>query len=134
TGLTVPRKRGSRNMKSISATAKFRRRAVKSLLLLFGLAGPLAGERALAQSFNIDIDTTVAGSSGLGVPAATFGAAAAQPGTWNSFAGAVATSINLVDLTGAPTGVTLSRDVVTGGNFNFDNTNTTGDHQLLLDD
>jgi len=89
--------------------------------------------RANGQSFNVDLNTAVAATSGLGPPSASF-AAVGQAGTWNAFSGDIALTINLVDLTGAPTGVTLARSSALGGNFNADHANTTGDHQLLLDD
>lgn len=104
------------------------------VVLTCGWAAPIGGPAAMAQSFNVDLNTSVAATSGLGPPSAAFGGAAAQPGAWNALSGNVALTLNLVDLAGAPTGVTLARNVATGGNFNFDNPNTTGDHQLLMDD
>jgi hypothetical protein len=80
-------------------------------------------------------------SFGSGNPSATYGAAAGVPGTWNDidfdlFVGPVFTFPSLVDTSGSLTGVTLTIDDL--GNFatplNFDEVNTTGDDQSLMDD
>jgi hypothetical protein len=83
------------------------------------LTAPLA-----AQSFNIDCGT------GFGAPAATYGAAAGQPGTWNQKTAAGATP--LVNLAGAATPVTCG--TATFISFSFNNATTNGDDQALLDD
>jgi hypothetical protein len=94
-------------------------------LLALGLASS-----ASAQSFNIDIGTQPAFSP---VPGTTYGAAAMQPGTWNSVAPILAAPAALVDLTGALSGVSLSQQGGVGAGA-FDNPGTTGDDQALLDD
>ena len=65
-----------------------------------------ASSPLLAQSFNIDV-----GDPALGVPSASYGAAAGQPGAWFGCSSTAGPS-NPFDVTGAPTSVTLS---VTGG-------------------
>lgn len=105
----------------------------KSTLIACGLTVLAVMSRAHGQSFNVDLNTSVVATSGLGPPSAAF-AAVGQAGTWNAFTGDIALNLNLVDLAGAATGVTLARSSALGGNFNSDNANTSGDHQLLLDD
>ena len=79
---------------------------------------------AQAQSFNIDV--------GLGnsAPSSTYGAAAAQAGTWNEYD--VGTTQDLVDLNGLATSVQFSS---TGGAGNYTNNDpgTIGDDDALLD-
>src|SRR5262245_46917643 len=71
--------------------------------LAFAIASPATG-----QSFNIDFGNTLAGP-GFGPPAATYGAASGQAGTWQSIEGVTAsTPILLNGLDGAPTTVTLT--------------------------
>jgi len=86
-----------------------------------------------AQGINIDFEGTAGvGLPGTGVPANTFGGAANQPGAWNRvFA---ATPVPLNDLTGAASGVTISR--LGGGiaHTGFANPNTAGEFELLFDD
>lgn len=79
---------------------------------------------AFAQSFNIDF-----GAAGTPNPAATYGAAAAQPGTWNAITPGGTSP--LADLSGAATGVTLNAPP---GSYEFDNLATFGDDEKLLDD
>lgn len=76
-------------------------------LLVFVLSLPVPAFAA-AQSFNVDI-----GAVG-GTPAASFGAAAGQAGTWNEIG--LGTSANLSDLGGAatPVSVAVSADTDTG--------------------
>jgi hypothetical protein len=92
-----------------------------------------------AQSFNIDCgdDSGVAGIS-AGVPPSTYGAAAAQPGFWNTASAAFTWVVpgGVKDLNNMPTSVTTSC-VLTGnsvGNFYSDNPATFGDDAKLLDD
>lgn len=106
-------------------------RKVSALVLGLGMCAT-----ASAQSFNIDMDTGVTPPPvpGDGVPSAAF-AAAGSAGTWNSMEGITQTTIaNLLGLNGAPTGASLTRSSPLGGNFAFNNVNTTGDRELLLDD
>lgn len=76
---------------------------------------------AAAQNLNVDLGT------GAGAPSSSYGAAAAQPGVWNSFGTG---SFPLVGLGGGATGVTLlaSADGVGTGGFGG------GDSQALLGD
>ncbi len=86
---------------------------------------------AQAQSFNVDIGDNLAPH---GIPPAVYGAAAAQPGTWNGRSALVASQI-LTDIGGVVTPVTLTRTASNGGvNFTFENIGTTGNDDLLLDD
>lgn len=48
------------------------------------------------------------------VPAATYGAAAAQPGRWNSIWSGSAGPLSLIDLNGAASGVTMTRTIGNG--------------------
>lgn len=93
-------------------------------LLALSLAVP-----ASAQSFNVDVGLD------FGAPSSTYAGAAGQAGTWSLVDGDDA-STNLVDLTGTTTGVTLNVVPGTGsaGDWSYDNSSTTGDHQALLDD
>jgi len=117
--------------------------------LRFAIALVLSSPFAAAQSFNIDVgDDPIA--STFGAPAATFGAAATQPGFWNALtdgAGGVnippPTSVpwyvaTLSDLSGTPTSVATSCVVNATSNsvadFEFDNPATSGDNQALMDD
>jgi hypothetical protein len=86
---------------------------------------------ALGQSFNVDLNA--AAGAGAGVPAATFGAAAGQAGVWNDAPTGAAAAVPLVDLTGAATASTLTRGAGIFS-FAFNNPNTSGDVQALLDD
>lgn len=106
-----------------------------SLAVAFVLAAAVSVN---AQNINVDFDTSVAGGGGDGAPAATYGAAAGAlgAGCWNLMEGTTQTSI-LNAGTGAactPTPVTVTRSSALGGNFAFNNANTSGDRELLLDD
>ena len=114
-------------------TGLISQRGISALALALGTS--LLATSANAQSFNIDFDTSVAAAAGDGAPAATFGAAANSPGTWNLMQGAVQTAFpNILGLSGAPTGVSFARSTAAGGDFAFNNLATTGNHELLLDD
>lgn len=106
-----------------------------SLAVAFVLAAAVSVN---AQNINIDFDTAAVGGAGDGAPANNYGAAAglAGQGCWNLFDGIVQTQI-LNAGTGigcAATPVTVTRSSAAGGNFAFNNANTLGDQQLLLDD
>jgi hypothetical protein len=95
----------------------------------FGLIAlvPLLTTTVSAQSFNIDVgDNLVI----FPVPASTYGAGANQTGTWNACIHPYTTS--LVDLTGAPTGVTTSSDVSSSYNH-FPSTLTGDDRSFMVD-
>ena len=106
---------------------------VKNFVLAVA-AVTLSSTTAMAQSFNVDVNTSLSASPGFGPPASTFGAAAGQAGFWNSMTGTTIGPLILNDLGGSATAVTLTRNVGGGGNFAFNNANTSGDHELLLDD
>jgi hypothetical protein len=93
---------------------------------------------AFGQRFNIDLShpTDAAGPA----PAATFGAAAGQPGVWNNITSATAAGVPLVDLAGNPTAATLS---LTSGGFMFNANNSSpngvvtaagSNEEFLMDD
>jgi hypothetical protein len=94
----------------------------------------LLGSSALAQRFNIDMDDPSAFPyQGGGVPSIGFGAAAGQPGFWNSIN--TPNPVNLLDLGGAATSVVMS--VVSSdpvGTTAAFNPLTSGDYALLLND
>lgn len=94
----------------------------------------IGGATAFGQAINIDIGTATTTASGFGPPGASFGAAAGQMGVWNNLAGPTALSIPLVDLNGAATNAVLTRSTASGGNFNAQNANTSGDFEDLIDD
>jgi hypothetical protein len=100
--------------------------------VLTGLAAP-----GLAQSLNIDLG--VGGPAGGTVtPSSAYGAAAGQPGHWTPVdVGAITPTGSpaaLSDLSGAPTAVTISRSAGGSNSYWWDNVNTTGDDDSLLDD
>jgi hypothetical protein len=82
---------------------------------------------ASAQSLNVDVGDAAA----MGVPSATYGAAAEQVGHWNGIS-AVGSGVGLKDLNGVVTGASLSNPSTFG--VTWDNAGTLGDDQLLLDD
>jgi hypothetical protein len=98
------------------------------------LAGPAAG-----QSLNLDFGSVSAGS---GTPGPAYAGAAAQPGDWNAIDCDMIntmpwTSGALIDVNGAATGVTVTLDEpnsFTPFCLNFNEANTTGDDQALMDD
>lgn len=80
--------------------------------LLFALAG---GTPVLAQSFNLDV-----GTDQTTVPSNAYGAAANQPGFWTGVRTDNHPVVFLTDVTGTPTGVTITE---TGGLGDFGVTN-----------
>jgi hypothetical protein len=101
--------------------------------VLLGIAAvAISATTAMGQSFNIDFGNT---APGAGSPAASYGAAAGQVGTWQTIASVVAggAGVTLNDLTGAPT---LAKLVSATANpsFGFNNAGTSGNDQLLMDD
>lgn len=72
------------------------------------VAAGCAALPAFGQSFNIDINRT--SGNGAGVPSASYGAAAGQPGTWNNITSSTPLTTTLVGLNGAATGVTMTRE------------------------
>ncbi len=101
-------------------------------ILAFTLAPLFLAGVSYSQSFNVDVG---GGTPGTPLPSVTFGAGAAQPGTWNAIDPAVAgTPVLLANLGGAATAVTFARTVGTGGVFNSNNAGTTGDDEAFMDD
>jgi hypothetical protein len=87
-----------------------------------------------AQSFNIDV-----GSTTFGTPAATYGAASGQVGQWiNVDTPTAVAGAPLTDINGNTTGVLMTAVTAVGSpaiaDFAFDNANTTGNDQALMDD
>jgi hypothetical protein len=102
------------------------------MLVTYDLAVPLCAPPEHGINVDIGVNTTHP------LPSQNYGAASgplSQPGVWNPVPGsvAVAGTVNLVDTSGAPSAVTLR---ATGGvgDFQFNNVNTTGDADRLLDD
>jgi len=95
--------------------------------MLFAAAVASVSAVATAQEFNIDCGTA------NGVPATTFAGATTQAGVWNSADCTALGTTALVDIAGGATSVGL---LIAGTNFNFNypNTATFGNDELLLDD
>src|SRR6478735_8895151 len=88
---------------------------------------PLLSATVSAQSFNIDVgDNTIL----YPVPPSTYVAGANQAGTWNACIHPYTTA--LVDLAGAPAGVTTSSDVSSSFNY-FPSTLTGDDRSFMVD-
>ena len=94
------------------------------------LAAILPVTTAAAQSFNIDINA--ASGPGSGVPASSFGAAAGQPGAWNSVA-SLGQLTPLVTLAGAASSASVVIDG-SAGPYGADDVNATGDYAKLVED
>ena len=106
----------------------------KARSVLMAMGSLMLTVSAMGQSFNLDSDTAVVGGAGIGAPSSALGAAAAQPGFWNAISGATATTLNIMNLSGAATTVVFTRSTAGGGNFASNNANTSGDDEKLLDD
>lgn len=87
-----------------------------------------------AQSFNVDIGGLTPGGAGGGNPAPVHGAAAHRPGIWNPVSGIGTGPFPLVDLHGHATAAVVTRDDGIGGLYGFNNSQTTGYFQSLMDD
>ena len=85
---------------------------------------------ALAQNINVDVGSNVL----YPLPSSAYGAGAAQPGVWNAFSAVGPTSLPMVDISGASTGVTLTVTGLYFADFESNNAGTTGDDQNLMDD
>lgn len=104
--------------------------SILRLLHRAGLAGVAFGIANLAaaqtMSFNLDVGAGPA-------PAAGYGAAAGQPGSWMTVDAATPfTAIPLTNVYGAATGATLNYN--SGYDFSYNNPQTQGDDAALLDD
>jgi len=96
--------------------------------LLSVAAIALTASLASAQNLNINLGTTQTGNR----PSVGFGAAASQPGFWNLVSANNPTTVNLADLSGTPTSVSVS--LVGGfGNFGIANPAWSGDDEKLLE-
>ncbi len=96
---------------------------MRTLLLAFLLAAPVA-----AQDINVDFSQTPGE-----VPPSTFGAAG-QTGTWNGIDPQPDIPVPLVDVSGAPTGVTVTVPQFGGGVISFDDPDLPTDVNELLKD
>ncbi|MFN0243963.1 MAG: hypothetical protein ACKVWV_13825 [Planctomycetota bacterium] len=105
----------------------------RSAPLLAATIALLTARAAVAQDFNVDFG---AFPPGTGLPPATYGAAAAQPGVWNEIVAAqLASPFALVDLAGNATGVQISGSPVQSfSDYAHDHALTTGGDGQLLDD
>ncbi len=103
---------------------------MKTLLVVTAACG-LVTRFASAQSINIDVGANLAP---FGVPSATFGAGAGQPGAWNAVTATTPTAQVLFDLSGVPVSATIARTSGAPFEFMYDNPSTSGDDELLLDD
>jgi hypothetical protein len=83
---------------------------------------------AAAQSFNVDIGLNAA-------PSSAYGGAAGQTGTWNEVDGvALVAPVPLVDLDGAPTGVTIASNATTNIGATYCFLEPGGDEGALMGD
>lgn len=94
---------------------------------------------ANAQSFNVDLDVTIAfgNPTSLGAPSATFPGAAGQAGFWNACDTTITSPISLNDLanTLTPATLTMSTNAPNGfAHWAFNNPSNTGDYDKLLND
>ncbi len=89
--------------------AKRLNRTICSLMCLFAVTSGAGAQLEGGADAGLNIDMNRTSGTGAGVPSATYGAAANQPGFWNAFNVGSATTISLSGLTGAPTGTTLTR-------------------------
>lgn len=92
---------------------------------------------AQAQYFNIDVDQPGLNPPlGMGAPSSAFGAAAGQPGFWNTLSGVSYGPLALQDLAGNSTGVqvSVSASYSVLSDLAYNNPANTGDYALLLND
>ncbi|MCE7900375.1 MAG: hypothetical protein DYH07_09810, partial [Armatimonadetes bacterium ATM1] len=84
---------------------------------------------------NLDIDNnTVPPYAGGGVPSASFGAVAGQPGFWNGMTGSNGDHGLLRDLNGQLTTVRMIVEAFSGATGAWGYLGNTGDYALLLND
>lgn len=108
-----------------------RSRQTSSFALLALLA---VAHVASAQSVNVEIDTP-SGTPGTGVPSILLGGPGFSPGVWAPSVAGFAGTIPVPILNGSMTGIRFTRSFTAGAApFGFNNTNTTGDIELLMDD
>jgi hypothetical protein len=99
----------------------------KLLVSSLGLAALALPSRA--QSINVDFESATAPN---GTPPASYGASAHSPGVWNSVN--VPAVSGLVDVSGAPTSVSLATTGTSNNFITHDFPSTSGTDELLLDD
>lgn len=92
-----------------------------------------------AQSFNVDLEVTIAFGTptGLGAPSAGFGGAAGQAGFWNTANSTLLTPIPLMSLGNTATAASLQMSTNAPNGFahwNLTNVSNTGDWARLLND
>jgi hypothetical protein len=105
---------------------------MKAIRMAVVVGGLFVASSAFGQSHNIDFNQTV--GAGAGVPAVTYGAAAAQPGSWQPIGSVAANApIALSGLNGLPSGASFT-SLTANPIFGFNNVGTTGDNELLMDD
>ena len=112
-------------------------RALVAFAFAFAMSLMLISGRAPAQSFNVDIDQQGPSPQlGHGVPSSAFGAAAGQPGVWNSYLSTSTAASPLVNLAGAGTGATVQITATSTSptTLGFNNPANSGDFALLLND
>ena len=109
------------------------RRVPRRTFLALGALAPAlpAASGAIAQSFNLDINT--ASGAGAGLPSAAFGGPAATPGSWNGIPASGAGPYALTNLNGSVGTVTLSR-TGSASAFNAASASISGDYKLLFED
>lgn len=100
---------------------------------LVWLATPLlAATPVLAQSFNLDVNSSAA-PFGAGVPGNAFVGAAEQPGYWNNIGNPLGSSYTLRNLAGTLTNVHLNTTGV-GGDYSANDSFATSDFAKLMED
>ena len=97
------------------------------------------GVGALGQyAGGVNVDLNATSGTGAGTPSAAFGGAAGQPGFWTLLNPPYGTGVvrQVRDLTNTFNAVTctLTLNGATTGTFSFNNPNTLGDVELLMDD
>lgn len=94
------------------------------------LALALTVPTAAAQSFNLDVGMNLAALAGI--PDASYGAAASQPGVWDGVMPSF-TAVALVDIDGTTPGVTVRSDATSTFNV-FPGVMVPGSNQMLMED
>ncbi|MFM9957229.1 MAG: hypothetical protein ACKVZJ_04070 [Phycisphaerales bacterium] len=103
-----------------------------SRTILKSLPAILFAAQAHAQSINLDVNVLV--GEGAGVPPSTYQGAAGQPGTWNNINASTPSILNLQDLDGSLSTVTLTRTTTGSIYVSVPNASSTGSFAALMDD
>jgi hypothetical protein len=101
--------------------------------VVLGALACLGAPVAYSQGFNIDLNVAAPPNLGGGVPSPSFGAAASQPGVWNSNTAQGQVPFFLTNLDGSISTV-LFTPPVGGSSGGFNNPSNTGDFALLQND